>query len=84
VTHLFDKVGLGVQPEALARSRPSVYVVDPGFSKQKIYNPRIRVESLLVSPISKASANPPAADVVGNRDQFTGSTLRRKRRDAPL
>ncbi|EMR11150.1 pre-mRNA-splicing factor ATP-dependent RNA helicase PRP43 [Pneumocystis murina B123] len=34
-----------------------VYVVDPGFSKQKVYNPRIRVESLLVSPISKASAD---------------------------
>ncbi|KZT01637.1 P-loop containing nucleoside triphosphate hydrolase protein, partial [Laetiporus sulphureus 93-53] len=33
-----------------------VYVVDPGFSKQKVYNSRIRVESLLVSPISKASA----------------------------
>lgn len=33
-----------------------VYVVDPGFSKQKLYNPRIRVESLLVSPISRASA----------------------------
>ena len=33
-----------------------VYVVDPGFSKQKVYNPRIRVESLLVSPISKASS----------------------------
>ncbi|KAI2616291.1 P-loop containing nucleoside triphosphate hydrolase protein [Hypoxylon sp. NC1633] len=33
-----------------------VYVVDPGFSKQKIYNPRLRVESLLVSAISKASA----------------------------
>ncbi|KAF2761500.1 putative Pre-mRNA-splicing factor ATP-dependent RNA helicase PRP43 [Pseudovirgaria hyperparasitica] len=33
-----------------------VYVVDPGFSKQKVYNPRARVESLLVSPISKASA----------------------------
>jgi pre-mRNA-splicing factor ATP-dependent RNA helicase DHX15/PRP43 len=33
-----------------------VYVVDPGFSKQKVYNPRIRVESLLVSPISKAAA----------------------------
>ena len=33
-----------------------VFVVDPGFSKQKIYNPRIRVESLLVSPISRASA----------------------------
>ncbi|RYP71066.1 hypothetical protein DL770_008164 [Monosporascus sp. CRB-9-2] len=33
-----------------------VYVVDPGFSKQKIYNPRIRVESLLVSAISRSSA----------------------------
>ncbi|KAG5463376.1 MAG: P-loop containing nucleoside triphosphate hydrolase protein [Olpidium bornovanus] len=33
-----------------------VYVVDPGFSKQTVYNPRIRVQSLLVSPISKASA----------------------------
>ncbi|GMI17832.1 hypothetical protein TrLO_g14158 [Triparma laevis f. longispina] len=33
-----------------------VYVVDPGFSKQKIFNPRARVESLLVSPISQASA----------------------------
>lgn len=30
-----------------------VYVIDPGFSKQKVYNPRIRVESLLVSPISR-------------------------------
>merc|ERR1712137_136593 len=33
-----------------------VYVIDPGFAKQKVYNPRIRVESLLVSPISRASA----------------------------
>ncbi|KAJ3395078.1 DEAH-box ATP-dependent RNA helicase prp43 [Lobulomyces angularis] len=33
-----------------------VYVIDPGFSKQKIYDPRSRVESLLVNPISKASA----------------------------
>jgi pre-mRNA-splicing factor ATP-dependent RNA helicase DHX15/PRP43 len=33
-----------------------VYVVDPGFSKQKAYNPSTRVESLLVSPISKESA----------------------------
>ena len=29
-----------------------VYVIDPGFSKQKVYNPRMRVESLLISPIS--------------------------------
>lgn len=34
-----------------------VYVIDPGFSKQKVFNPRVRVESLLVSPISQASAN---------------------------
>lgn len=33
-----------------------VFVIDPGFAKQKLYNPRIRVESLLVSPISRASA----------------------------
>lgn len=33
-----------------------VYVIDPGFSKQKVFNPRMKVESLLVSPISKASA----------------------------
>ena len=33
-----------------------VYVVDPGLFKQSIYNPRIRVESLLVSPIAKSSA----------------------------
>ncbi|XP_059625540.1 probable pre-mRNA-splicing factor ATP-dependent RNA helicase DEAH2 isoform X2 [Cornus florida] len=34
-----------------------VFVIDPGFSKQRVYNPRVRVESLLVSPISKASAH---------------------------
>ncbi|WJX56320.1 RNA helicase [Trifolium repens] len=33
------------------------YVIDPGFAKQKVYNPRVRAESLLVSPISKASAH---------------------------
>ncbi|KAJ7068827.1 P-loop containing nucleoside triphosphate hydrolase protein [Mycena amicta] len=33
-----------------------VYVVDPGFSQQRVYNPRIRVDSYLVSPISKESA----------------------------
>lgn len=33
-----------------------VYVIDPGFCKQKVYNPRLRIESLLVSPISRASA----------------------------
>ncbi|RNF02248.1 putative pre-mRNA-splicing factor ATP-dependent RNA helicase DEAH3 isoform X1 [Trypanosoma rangeli] len=33
-----------------------VFVVDSGFSKQKVYNPKLRVESLLVTPISQASA----------------------------
>jgi pre-mRNA-splicing factor ATP-dependent RNA helicase DHX15/PRP43 len=34
-----------------------VYVVDPGFAKQNIYNPRVRVESLIETPISKAAAS---------------------------
>ncbi|KAI9569991.1 hypothetical protein HD554DRAFT_2086152 [Boletus coccyginus] len=33
-----------------------IYVVDPGFFKQEVCNPRIRVESLLVGPISKVAA----------------------------
>jgi pre-mRNA-splicing factor ATP-dependent RNA helicase DHX15/PRP43 len=33
-----------------------VFVIDCGFSKQKVYNPKVRVESLLVTPISRASA----------------------------
>ncbi|KAI9188796.1 DEAH-box ATP-dependent RNA helicase prp43 [Blastocladiella emersonii ATCC 22665] len=33
-----------------------VYVVDPGFAKQNVYNPRVRLESLLVTPISQAAA----------------------------
>eukprot|EP01147_Barroeca_monosierra_P002717 gene2717-5595_t len=34
-----------------------VYVVDPGFAKQKSYNPRTGMESLVVTPASKASAD---------------------------
>ncbi|KAF5840651.1 P-loop containing nucleoside triphosphate hydrolase protein [Dunaliella salina] len=33
------------------------YVVDPGFSKQNSYNPRTGMESLVITPVSKASAN---------------------------
>ncbi|EFJ34530.1 hypothetical protein SELMODRAFT_82212 [Selaginella moellendorffii] len=32
------------------------YVVDPGFCKQKSFNPRTGMESLIVAPISKAAA----------------------------
>jgi ATP-dependent RNA helicase DHX8/PRP22 len=32
------------------------YVIDPGFCKQKVYNPRLGMDSLMVTPISQASA----------------------------
>ena len=32
-----------------------IYVIDPGFCKQKSYNPRTGMESLIVTPISKVS-----------------------------
>ena len=34
-----------------------IYVIDPGFNKQNSYNARTGMESLIVVPISKASAN---------------------------
>lgn len=34
-----------------------VYVIDPGFAKQNNFNSRTGMESLMVVPISKASAN---------------------------
>eukprot|EP01099_Mayorella_cantabrigiensis_P002926 TRINITY_DN2315_c1_g1_i1.p1 TRINITY_DN2315_c1_g1~~TRINITY_DN2315_c1_g1_i1.p1 ORF type:complete len:1050 (-),score=283.26 TRINITY_DN2315_c1_g1_i1:113-3175(-) len=33
-----------------------IYVIDPGFCKQKSYNPRTGMESLIITPISRASA----------------------------
>lgn len=32
------------------------YVVDPGFAKQKAYNPKLGMDSLVVAPISQAAA----------------------------
>ena len=32
------------------------YVVDPGFAKQKVFNPKMGMDSLVVAPISKASS----------------------------
>ncbi|WCJ41465.1 ATP-dependent RNA helicase putative [Euphorbia peplus] len=32
------------------------YVIDPGFVKQNVYNPKMGVDSLLITPISQASA----------------------------
>lgn len=34
-----------------------VFVIDPGFQKQNSYNPRTGMESLVVTPCSRASAN---------------------------
>ena len=34
-----------------------IYVIDCGFAKQTSYNPRTGMESLVVTPISRASAN---------------------------
>mmetsp|Transcript_24627 Transcript_24627/g.59278 ORF Transcript_24627/g.59278 Transcript_24627/m.59278 type:complete len:793 (-) Transcript_24627:146-2524(-) len=33
-----------------------IYVIDPGFCKQKSYNPRSGMEALMVTPVSRASA----------------------------
>ncbi|GIJ98913.1 hypothetical protein Aspvir_001035 [Aspergillus viridinutans] len=34
-----------------------VYVIDPGFAKENVFNPRTGMESLVVTPCSRASAN---------------------------
>jgi HrpA-like RNA helicase len=37
-----------------ARARVhSYYVVDPGFSKMKVYNPKLGMDALVVCPISQ-------------------------------
>lgn len=33
------------------------YVIDSGFCKLKVYNPRVGMDALLVTPVSKANAN---------------------------
>ncbi len=55
-----------------------VYVVDPGFSKQKVYNPRIRVESLLVTPSRKhRPSSAPVVQAVRAPESASGCTPRR-------
>jgi ATP-dependent RNA helicase DHX8/PRP22 len=34
-----------------------MYVVDPGFCKQLVFNPKLGMDSLIITPISQASAN---------------------------
>jgi ATP-dependent RNA helicase DHX8/PRP22 len=33
-----------------------IYVVDPGFAKQNVFNPKTGMDALVVTPISQASA----------------------------
>ena len=46
------------------------YVVDPGFVKQKSYNPRTGMESLIVTPVSKAQANQRAGETRCRRESY--------------
>ena len=32
------------------------YVIDPGFAKQTVYNPKQGIDSLVITPISQVSA----------------------------
>lgn len=34
-----------------------LYVVDSGYSKLKVYNPRVGMDALQITPISQANAN---------------------------
>jgi len=34
-----------------------LYVVDAGYSKLKVYNPKVGMDSLQITPISQANAN---------------------------
>ncbi|KAK0575323.1 hypothetical protein LWI29_037233 [Acer saccharum] len=64
-TKIFEPTPEGVRKVVLATNIAETsltidgikYVVDPGFVKVKSYNPSTGMESLLISPISKASAN---------------------------
>lgn len=64
-TKIFDPTPPGARKVILATNIAEtsltidgiIYVIDPGFNKQKTYNARTGMESLIVTPISKASAN---------------------------
>ena len=63
-TRIFDPAPPGTRKVVIATNIAEAsltidgiyYVVDPGFSKQKVYNPKIGMDSLVVAPISQASA----------------------------
>lgn len=63
-TRIFDPAPMGSRKVVIATNIAEAsltidgiyYVVDPGFAKQKVYNPKLGMDSLVVAPISQASA----------------------------
>eukprot|EP00850_Spirogloea_muscicola_P010129 SM000058S18559 [mRNA] locus=s58:491455:496651:- [translate_table: standard] len=63
-TRIFDPAPAGTRKVVVATNIAEAsltidgiyYVVDPGFSKQKVYNPKLGLDSLVITPISQASA----------------------------
>jgi len=63
-TRIFEASGPGTRKVVIATNIAEAsltidgiyYVVDPGFVKQKAYNPKVGMDSLVVVPISQASA----------------------------
>src|SRR4051812_23618535 len=63
-TRIFDPAPPGARKVVIATNIAETsltidgiyYVVDPGFCKQKAYNPKIGMDSLIVVPISQAQA----------------------------
>lgn len=63
-TRIFDPAPLGSRKVVIATNIAEAsltidgiyYVVDPGFAKQKVYNPKLGMDCLVVAPISQASS----------------------------
>ncbi|KAL4424788.1 hypothetical protein ABPG77_000828 [Micractinium sp. CCAP 211/92] len=63
-TRIFEPAPLGTRKCVIATNIAEAsltidgiyYVVDPGFAKQKVFNPKIGMDALVVAPISQASA----------------------------
>ncbi|KAI9621806.1 hypothetical protein KEM48_007586 [Puccinia striiformis f. sp. tritici PST-130] len=54
-----------------------MYVIDSGFSKLKVYNPRVGMDALQITPISQANANQRSgrAGRTGSGDELFPSTI---------
>lgn len=63
-TRIFEPAPLGTRKVVVATNIAEAsltidgiyYVVDPGFAKQNVYNPKLGLDSLVITPISQASA----------------------------